>query len=368
MMRYRSPEIRIHRILHFTFYILHFLLLACSCEKSSTEPPPLPPPTKPDTTSHNFTWTTYSFGDGNASILKDVCIINENDIWAVGEIHVLDSSGRYNPHNAVHWDGQKWELKKIPVKIFNTNSFIISTLQSVFAFAPNDVWTTDGGEVIRFNGQSWGEWKFLFDDLNDTTFGGIRQFWGSSNTDLWGVGKKGNIFYYDGINWQRIESGTHTNINDIWGVLDRATGQTTILAVVSDRYYVGEYRLLSIALNGIADTLNWTLSRRLHSTWFDINSPIFVSGSGLRVWKVDQWEEILIPNYFSTRVRGSALNNIFVVGAFGLCVHYNGSSWQTYEDLMMATGSFEGLAVSDNLMVTVGYVDNHDVLVMGRRN
>ncbi|MCO6473712.1 MAG: hypothetical protein J5I57_08280, partial [Melioribacteraceae bacterium] len=38
-----------------------------------------------DTTSHNFSWEIFTFGEGfNSSILRDVAIIDENNIWAVG--------------------------------------------------------------------------------------------------------------------------------------------------------------------------------------------------------------------------------------------------------------------------------------------
>ncbi|NOX65840.1 MAG: hypothetical protein GXO85_08580 [Chlorobi bacterium] len=73
-----------------------------------------------DTTSHNFAWETYTFGGVNgSSYLKDVAIINENNIWAVGEIHTeetdqFDSNGVWvKPYNAIHWDGSTWELKRI---------------------------------------------------------------------------------------------------------------------------------------------------------------------------------------------------------------------------------------------------------------
>ena len=49
-----------------------------------------------DTTSHNFSWQTFTFGDiiGGSSYLKDIAIINENDIWAVGAIYKADSNGK----------------------------------------------------------------------------------------------------------------------------------------------------------------------------------------------------------------------------------------------------------------------------------
>lgn len=34
-----------------------------------------------DTTSHNFIWQTFEFGQHSSSVLFDVAIIDENDIW-----------------------------------------------------------------------------------------------------------------------------------------------------------------------------------------------------------------------------------------------------------------------------------------------
>ena len=77
-----------------------------------------------DTTSHNFTWQTFTFGgQGGSSTLFDVAIINENDIWAVGEMYVYDSTGAPVLYNAVHWDGSKWELKRI--KYFGQCSAVV---------------------------------------------------------------------------------------------------------------------------------------------------------------------------------------------------------------------------------------------------
>jgi len=90
-----------------------------------------------DTTSHNFTWETYTFGGVNgSSYLKDVAIINENNIWAVGEIHTaetdqFDSNGVWvKPYNVVHWDGTSWELTRIandgyPRRIVHVESFML---------------------------------------------------------------------------------------------------------------------------------------------------------------------------------------------------------------------------------------------------
>ena len=48
-----------------------------------------------DTTSHNRSWEVFYFGDYQHSSIRDIAIISENDIWAVGEIYVADTSAEW---------------------------------------------------------------------------------------------------------------------------------------------------------------------------------------------------------------------------------------------------------------------------------
>jgi hypothetical protein len=92
--------------------IFLMFLLTVSCKK---DPPVVPPPiVQIDTTSHVINWTIDEIGE-YGSILRDVAIIDENNIWAVGEIYLKDTLGNPDPkaYNAVHWDGSKWQLKRI---------------------------------------------------------------------------------------------------------------------------------------------------------------------------------------------------------------------------------------------------------------
>ncbi len=61
-----------------------------------------------DTTSNNFTCQKYYFGSEAFSVLHDVAIVNDSDIWAVGKIYLNDSTGKPDPnaHNLVQWDGK----------------------------------------------------------------------------------------------------------------------------------------------------------------------------------------------------------------------------------------------------------------------
>ncbi|HRN27977.1 MAG TPA: glucosyl transferase, partial [Ignavibacteriaceae bacterium] len=175
-----------------------------------------------DTTSHNFTFQSWTFGTVGSSVLYDVAIINENNIWAVGEIMIADTSiNGYTTYNAVHWDGNQWELKRIPY-YFNNQTFY-GAIRAIFAFKENDIWFGTGN-MIHWNGI---DYISVYVGLGMT----INKIWGSSNQDVYIVGNNGSIAHYNGSNWQRIESGTTLNINDIWGDFNEKTQKWEVLAV-----------------------------------------------------------------------------------------------------------------------------------------
>ena len=59
-----------------------------------------------DTTSHNFIWEIDTLGIGG-SYLNDVAIIDENNIWVVGNIETDTAT-----YNAAHWDGNECECSE----------------------------------------------------------------------------------------------------------------------------------------------------------------------------------------------------------------------------------------------------------------
>ena len=196
-----------------------------------------------DTTSHNFTWQTFTFGQHSSSVLYDVAIINENNIWAVGEIYLKDSLGNPDPnaYNAVHWDGSEWELKKITVDF--RGSLITPPLTGVFTFSGTDIWFV-GSLPIHGDGISWQMY-----DLRTTVDPNLllMKTWGTNSNDIYFVGLDGNIAHYSGASggWQKIESGTDLNIYDIWGI-DDLNSDKLILCVATNLYTNDERNLLRI--------------------------------------------------------------------------------------------------------------------------
>ncbi len=161
-------------------------------------------------------------------------------------------------------------------------------------------------------------------------------------------------------------SGTETFISDIWG--SRRNGKTVILASVSDKWEpYNDIQLLSISPGGVRDTLQNGLNRVVWSVWFNEHSPIYIAGDGLREFKHGYWQKVDIPPYFTNRIRGSNINNIFVVGDVAFVAHFNGMSWHYYFDFPLSHGIWSGLAVTENLVVIVGDTSPGAVIAVGRR-
>ena len=308
-----------------------------------------------DTTSHNFTWQIDTLGV-TSSVLYDVAIINDTLAYAVGEIFLRDSTGQIDPifYNLAKWNGRQWSMTRV---YYQGTSLLHPTW--ILAFSERDMWITP---VTHWDGSRFHDVAF------DPVFSGVRtnKAWGTSSSNFYVVGDGGFIAHYNGATWQRVESGTNSNVNDVWG--NTALTPSMILAGASNRHSTGERKLLHIAPAGSVEALSWLQQQRLHTVWFVLPHKIFVGGGGLFVGTPSsRWQEVLdLPLYFSTRVRGTTLNNIWVVGAFGLCGHFNGVSWKSFPEVSLQDGTLEGLSVTGTQVIAAGQVGNKAVVVRGR--
>lgn len=322
-----------------------------------------------DTTSHNFTWQSWTFGEHSSSRLNDVAIIAENNIWAVGEIYINDSLGQPDPqaYNTAHWDGIEWELKRVYFPtVCGSNSLTPYPANAIFTFENGQIWVSSSGDKIAILHNSIQLNQFC---LPPNVSMSINKIWGTSGDDLYVVGDNGSIAHYNGTNWQKLESGTDVDIQDIWGVENNLSGEPLILCAASYVAQTGEKKILSITNVTQVDTIFWGTGRRVHSLWFNSSNKLFASGGGVFIRKYDDhWvEQTEIPLYFTERVRGKDKNDVFAVGHFGLIAHYSGSSWKTYPEASIAL-VYTSLDYKNNLMVTVGYTQNQAVVQFMMKN
>jgi hypothetical protein len=312
-----------------------------------------------DTTSHEFTFETFTFGDISNSYLFDVAILNENSIWAVGEIRIADTSAiGYTKYNAVHWDGSEWTLHRIMFyTICGQQHRSAYPAISVVAFSENDVWIAMyGNQVAR---------------LNDTTQIGtycipisVRKMWGTDSQNLYAVGVNGQIAHRNNVGWQVIESGTDVDFLDVWGTPDGsivwACGETiykTVLIKIENNQanvvFEGTYPMPQIK-NRFSDGLL--------SLWTNKNNFIYVLSPynlyRCKVTTTGEGQELYpYDDYFKgayLRLRGTGINNLITSGNKSTITHFNGISWKIYDELRNEDQLLRGLDVNENLLVTVG--------------
>lgn len=323
-----------------------------------------------DTTSHNFTWQTWTFGgQAGSCALYDVAIIDENNIWAVGEIYMLDSLGRPDPnaYNAVHWNGQSWELKKIRTNTCGGVDY--PPIKAIFAFSSNDIlFAHIDGSISHFNGIGFTNDCSLITQLN----GSANKMWGISKDDFYVVSGNGFIAHYINGSWIKIESRSNLQFTDIWGATDAKAGDQQILAVCTRNLPLdkGIYRILG---NNVVQISSEPIKWELYALWFIPNRHYYVIGDGIyekkylsdTLWKDNGFD---ITHYATTGIRGNNFNDVFVSGAFGEFLHFNGVSWKSYiNETGWFSGSYGGVAVKNNLVITVGYEGAQAKILMGYR-
>ncbi len=315
-----------------------------------------------DTTSHNFTWQTFEFGQHSSSTLYDVAIINENDIWAVGEIYMNDSLGSpdLKRYNTVKWNGTTWDVIRIPYNYQGTDFY--NPIQSVFAFSQNDIWFCGNG-VIHWDGNNfipipiptnvWGPYQ-------------MNKLWGSNSNDIYIAGNSGSLAHYQNGSWTKIESGTTTNILDIWGFSDSFTSETSVYCAVSYVFQNGDRKILKIK-NDKVDSLSWFSDKRVNSVWTPNNRVFYTAGDGVFENKNSSWYQVNgLPPFYSDNIRGNGLNDIFVCGDFGLLSHFNGKDWFNYNEHYIQ-GILFSVATKNNTVISVGLKGSKAIIIKGSR-
>ena len=311
-----------------------------------------------DTTSHDFTWTIDTLGD-YGSYLKDVAIIDENNIWAVGDIQT--DSGRYN---LAKWNGVSWNLH-----LFGVPGV---TGDGIYAFSENDVWVATG-IIYHWNNGTWERYHLWDMGVLGPNDGGVTSVWGSSPEDVWFVGSRGSIVHYDGSGFTRLESGTDVRLTDIWGKDNQniwAVGEESGYSKSIVLYFNG-HTWEQVYHNDWSGEQNCdNLCGNMRTVWVQQNY-IYMGGSAgiwdkeisTQTWNLTRDININPTGMFERKIRGKNINDILIVGNDMMGFHFNGLSWKEviynapYADLM-------SVAMTRNLSVAVGFTTESKALVV----
>ncbi len=309
-----------------------------------------------DTTSHNFTFETFTFG-GNAGscTFYDVAIINENYIIAVGTVYLTDSLGQPDPqpYGVAIWNGQIWELRKL---FYNTN--IPVTPRGIYVISPTEIYLASGS-IFKWDGSS-SNVQLVYSRLNlPDPNATIEKLWGSSNSSIYGVGNVGSIVFYNGTGWQRIESGTNLNIGDIWGISDGNGGY--------NKYLAADNAMLMIDENNNLDRIDAEPGMDIISVWCISNRLIYTAGDGVVLYKNYNWEKIDRPDVNTIyRIRGQNYEDVCGIGGPGSIIyHFNGNSWQSINPV--PNNRYWRIDIKGNIIVASGYQGEKALITVIKR-
>jgi hypothetical protein len=325
-----------------------------------------------DTTSHTFVFDIDTLGGASSSVLLDVAIIDESNIWAVGEVYVYDSTGQTDPlpYNVARFDGTEWRLIRMQVPLFCGPDTSPVRAKSIVIFGPSDVWIATSTTVMRWNGLTFTPLCIPTSILQ----GSINKMWGDSATSIYCVGNEGTIVHYNGTSWQKLESGTELHVYDVFGGLNPTTGETEVYAVAAEYLVTNDQLILKIDGTSVTEVSDNTIPSSLNGIWFKPGRRYYVVGSGMYT-KRDitlegawQWLHPGLTPYYTYAIRGNDLNDIVVCGGVGEVLHYNGMSWKSLRgEAGNLTGNCYGIAIKGPICAAVGLSQGQAIIAIGRR-
>jgi hypothetical protein len=356
----QSGYIRDTGLLPAADYTYHITYMKEGRDKDRSDPVAV---TTLDTTSHDFTWTVETLGDAG-SYLNDVAIVDENNIYVVGEIR--SDSGWYN---IGIWNNNQWK--------FDLVGPVGNILYSVFAFSNNDIWVSNACSPYHWDGNEWTYYRFSSNGVGVNACAG-KAIWGSSSDNVWFAGNNGSLVHYDGSRFRRVESGTDVTLRQISGTAD---GQYVFIAGID---YILPSKTTALMINNnqvvklfYSDELNPVSPDEYgYISAVDVYGPVayFVTYRGL--WKYYYSDNVsfidmkLMRYNFPKLIIQSPSDMAVIAGAFGFRV-FNGIHWTDRKDLSSGTdyyteqGDYKG-----NTLVIVG-IDKSSMkglVAIGRRS
>ncbi len=312
-----------------------------------------------DTTSHEVEWTISRFGY-IGSYLRDVCIISEDDIWAVGFIETEETmhNDTLDPYNAAHWNGTDWELRRIaPPYLGRTYP---PPLTSIFAFSSTNIWV-NASFPIYGNGYNWT--LYHLEDMGIQYSGIFQRCWGTSSDNMFFAGTKGLLINYLNGNWNVVNTNTNRMINGIYGL------STDLLYMVGSDQDTWSSNFI-IYEDGKIRNMDFpdTCVQAVYAT---AQNDVYLVGQGLLYYdgrKINDWPwPDDLPMNLLQSVSGNGPNDIFLAGHFGTVIHYNGKTWKYYQELAGSNALF-AISVKNDCIIAVGHENQQGIIYHGKRN
>ena len=267
--------------------------------------------------------------------------VSVNDLYVAGDI-----DGSYNA--VYHFDGKKWQWFD-----FWSNG----SIGSIFGFSKDDIYAASAfafpankGIIFHYDGTHWTDLKLKI----GTLFGGT----GIAPDDMWFGGAYGNLYHFDGDSVK-----DYTMVDSLWFY--------SFAAFASDDVYAVAYG----GKNGIQVNyfMHWDgVAWKMLEKDLDDRSVfgVYIKRIGENVYSVNnglvskynrkdhKWAVIHASvDYNLYGIDGNREDNIFAVGTRNTILHYNGTDWFEYKNL-----------ISNDVEFGRVWTDGHAVFAVGRRD
>ena len=186
-----------------------------------------------------------------------------------------------------------------------------TTIEARVSYRGSDIFTTgNSGTILRYDGSIWNK---MFSGTTTDLYG----IWGSSDNDVFAVGSSGAILRYNGTVWSSMTSGTTRNLQDIWGSSN------------SNVFAVGNSGAV-LRYNGtVWSSMTSGTTKNLYGIWGSSDNDVFAVGNSGAILHYDgtAWSPMTSVNANYNGVWGTSSTNVFTVGSSGTILHYDGIVW-----------------------------------------
>ncbi len=316
-----------------------------------------------DTTSHNFTWYTWTYSGDATCAMYDAFMYDEDNIFTVGYLTRVDPSGTFQHYYPIlKWNGIDWDL----IEIFTPN-LVITKLSGIWVFNPSHIYLA-GSRIYKWDGSSSTAPVVYETPWQTDPEASIYDLWGNSDSLIYGIGTAGYLVTKGKYSWEKIETGTRDRICRISGAVDNSTGKLNIYCTVSELAYLGRNSIIKVTDRNKIQSVPWN-SKLISPIWTPNGWLLYAGGEGLYSNKSGEW----IPEFqyepIISSIKGNGLNDIFITLNNGYIGHYNGFNWRVYPRFSnLMNYNIFSISVKGNMVIGVGRNNEDALIVMGIRH
>ncbi len=314
------------------------LIEVYACKDKGIEPTPTKSP-------RDYTWIADTISYRGSYIQTEMLSIwgsSPNDVYGVGFNNAFENVLMW------HYDGKNWSDVKLdlfglhPGELFGVYGFVSNNVYAVGVqgFSNN----TDSSLIIHYDGSSWSEVNIIKSSrwLND--------IYGSSPNDIWACGWGGVIYHYDGIKWNK--DSIYNPQRDEFQLESIAESKNTVYVIgekhdnilAKDTYYFFKKAIQSWqTLDSFVVAPGQTTFKFGTRLWANSEGNLYSSSDGVFKWNGSSWNNIYVSSIALPRIFGTSEQNIFVVGNYGIVLHFNGVDWYQFQQLKNENVAYSGV-------------------------